>query len=74
MQISTKDRIPTDTEFINALMITDLYHKKKTCKYLLKTLEDVNEDGTESKELVSIDKLTIEHIMPQTLMMNGKKN
>lgn len=50
-------RIPTDTEFINALMITDLYHKKKTCKYLLKTLEDVNEDGTESKELVSIDKL-----------------
>lgn len=67
MQISTKDRIPTDTEFINALMTTDLYHKKKTCKYLLKTLEDVNEDGTESKELVSIDKLTIEHIMPQTL-------
>ena len=67
IQLSTKDKVPSDTEFKNSLMTSDLYQKKKTCKYLLKTLEDINEDGTESKELISIDKLTIEHIMPQTL-------
>lgn len=66
-ELTTKDAIPSDTEFKEALLSKDLYHKKNVCKYLLKAIEETNDDGTESKEIVSVDKLTIEHIMPQKL-------
>lgn len=67
MQLNTKDAIPSDSMFKDSLMNIDLYNKKNLCKYLLKSIEDVTEDGQESKEILDVSTLSIEHIMPQTL-------
>jgi hypothetical protein len=65
--LNTKDAIPSDSQFKDALMSTDIYNKKNVCKFVLKTIEDMNEDGSESKEIVNIENLSIEHVMPQKL-------
>lgn len=67
-QLNTSDRLPSDTEFYNALISVNLYKNKNICKYLLSTFE--NED---SKEPIEVSSLTIEHILPQTLNDNWKK-
>jgi len=67
MQLNTKDAIPSDSMFKDSLMNIDLYNKKNLCKYLLKSIEDVTEDGQESKEILDVSTLSIEHIMPQSL-------
>ena len=54
----TDNRMPTDEEFRNALLYKPLY-KKSICKYILARLEN---DG---KEQLSVQDLTIEHILPQ---------
>jgi hypothetical protein len=54
----TDNRMPTDEEFQNALLYKPLY-KKNICKYILARLEN---DG---KEQLSVQDLTIEHILPQ---------
>lgn len=74
MQLNTKDAIPSDTVFKDALLNTDLYNKKNVCKYVLKSIENAAEDGKESKEVVDISTLSIEHIMPQTLTEEWKKD
>lgn len=74
MQLNTKDAIPSDTVFKDALLNTDLYNKKNVCKYVLKSIENATEDGKESKEVVDISTLSIEHIMPQTLTEEWKKD
>lgn len=58
-QMSSKDAIPTDNEFMLALKEKNLYRKNALCKYLLAAIEN------QSKEKVDISNLTIEHIMPQ---------
>ncbi|MCR5475597.1 MAG: DUF262 domain-containing HNH endonuclease family protein [Lachnospiraceae bacterium] len=59
LQLTSKDAIPTDADFIAALKERNLYRKNALCKYLLGTIEN------QGKERVITDNLTIEHIMPQ---------
>lgn len=66
---SANSRFPKDAEFKNAFITFELYNAKSPFrKYVLERLENHNH-----KELVDVDnditmgKLTIEHIMPQTL-------
>lgn len=56
--IRTNDRMPTDKEFIEALIYKPLY-KKNICKYLLSVIEN------STKEHIDVSNLTIEHILPQ---------
>ena len=58
-QMTSKDAIPSDVDFTQALKERNLYRKNALCKYLLSTIEN------QGKEPVVTDKLTIEHIMPQ---------
>lgn len=66
-QLTTKDAIPSDSMFKDALLNTDLYNKKNVCKYLLKTIEDTTIDGSINKEKLDVSSFSIEHIMPQKL-------
>lgn len=72
MQLNTNNAVPTDSALKDALMNADLYNKKKVCKYILKAIEHMTNDGTESKEPIDISNLTIEHIMPQALTEQWK--
>lgn len=58
-QLTSKDVIPTDEEFVQALKERNLYRKNALCKYLLVAVEN------QGKEKVEIENLSIEHIMPQ---------
>jgi len=58
-QLTSKDAIPTDDEFILALKERNLYRKNALCKFLLLAIEN------QSKEKVEATGLSIEHIMPQ---------
>lgn len=73
MQLNTKDSIPSDSALKDSLLNTDIYNKKNVCKYILKSIEDMTEDGKESKEIVDVTSLSIEHIMPQALNDEWKK-
>ena len=59
---STKNRMPTAKAFEENLKDTHLYANLALCKFVLMDIEN----GT-SKEILSTDNLTIEHLMPQTL-------
>ena len=74
MQLTTKDKVPSDTEFKNALMTSDLYQKKKTCKYLLKTLEDINEDGTYLDTYTGIKNNGVYRFKPDTMGCTTDEN
>ncbi|QLE42526.1 DUF262 domain-containing protein [Nostoc sp. C052] len=52
-------RFPGDEEFRRELVVKDIYNFRG-CNYLLRKLENY-----ERKELVHVEKYTIEHIMPQ---------
>ena len=58
-QITSKDAIPSDDEFVLALKERNLYRKNALCKYLLVAIEN------QGKEKVESSSLSIEHIMPQ---------
>ena len=59
LQLTSKDAIPSDADFVLALKERNLYRKNALCKYLLAAIEN------QGKEAVVTDNLTIEHIMPQ---------
>ena len=59
LQMTSKDAIPSDADFAQALKERNLYRKNALCKYLLASVEN------QCKEKVVTDNLTIEHIMPQ---------
>lgn len=59
LQMTSKDAIPSDADFAQALKERNLYRKNALCKYLLASVEN------QGKEKVVTDNLTIEHIMPQ---------
>lgn len=59
LQLTSKDVIPSDEEFVHALKERNLYRKNALCKYLLIAIEN------QAKEKVETDSLSIEHIMPQ---------
>ena len=58
-QMTSKDVIPTDEEFLLALQERNLYRKNALCKFLLIAVEN------QTKEKVETTTLSIEHIMPQ---------
>lgn len=60
--ISTKAYFPKDDEFIREFKTRDMYHNRNVA-YILRKLETQKQ----GKEIIDFDKLTIEHIMPQTL-------
>lgn len=59
LQINSKDAIPDNESFKQALKEKNLYRKNALCKYLLVAIEN------QGKEKVITDGLSIEHIMPQ---------
>ena len=59
LQLTSKDVMPSDAEFVVALKERNLYRKNALCKYLLVAIEN------QGKEHIKTDALTIEHIMPQ---------
>ena len=59
LQMTSKDVMPSDAEFIAALKERNLYRKNALCKYLLVAIEN------QGKEQIKTDALTIEHIMLQ---------
>lgn len=58
-QMTSRDVIPADTEFLYALRNNNLYGKHFLCRYLLVSIEN------QGSEKLLTDNLTIEHVMPQ---------
>lgn len=58
-QITSRDVIPDDDDFLYALKNNNLYRKSALCRYLLISIEN------QGKEKIVTDSLSIEHIMPQ---------
>lgn len=58
-QLTSRDALPDDKTFIQALKQNNLYRKNALCKFLLAAIEN------QGKEQLIMDNLTIEHIMPQ---------
>lgn len=71
----SNQRFPEDKEFQDKIISKDIYNVKSKNKiYLLEQLENYNNrEKVEVEELVNNGKLTIEHIMPQTLTPDWKK-
>ncbi len=59
MQLTSRDVLPDDKVYTQALKENNLYRKNALCKFLLTAIEN------KGKEKVIADNLTIEHIMPQ---------
>lgn len=59
---TSRDRFPSSSDFREALLSLNLYSNLKLCRYLLSLIENGG-----SKEKVQLDKMSIEHIMPQHL-------
>lgn len=59
LQMTSKDKVPSNEDFAQALKESNLYRKNALCKYLLSAIEN------QGKEPLVTDNLTIEHIMPQ---------
>ncbi|GAA7646411.1 DUF262 and DUF1524 domain-containing protein [Helicobacter pylori] len=65
-----EQRFPGDDEFKNSFITIDFYKKfKKKTKYFFERLENFD-----TKEPVNTQECTIEHIMPQTLTEEWKKD
>ncbi len=65
---TTKGKFPKDSDFRNSLITIDFYHLKEN-KYFLERLGNFN-----TKEPVNTKECTIEHIMPQTLTEEWKRD
>ena len=63
---------PKDVQFIARLVDVKLYggNRSEKCKLILESIEE----SFEHKEQVPFDKLSIEHVMPQTLNGSWKEN
>ncbi|WP_208348448.1 DUF262 and DUF1524 domain-containing protein [Helicobacter pylori] len=66
--LTEKQRFPNNDEFKKLFITIDFYHFKKT-KYFLERLENFD-----TKEPVNTKECTIEHIMPQTLTEEWKRD
>lgn len=58
-QLTSRDALVSDSDFIWALKNNNLYRKNALCKLLLNAIEN------QGKEQLVTDNLTIEHILPQ---------
>ncbi len=66
--LTEKQRFPNDDEFKKLFITIDFYHFQKR-EYFLERLENFN-----TKEPVNTKECTIEHIMPQTLTKEWKRD
>ncbi|WP_033787417.1 DUF262 and DUF1524 domain-containing protein [Helicobacter pylori] len=66
--LTEKQRFPNNDEFKNLFITIDFYHFQKR-EYFLERLENFN-----TKEPVNTQECTIEHIMPQTLTEEWKRD
>ncbi len=64
---------PTDEQVKDELAVLQLYSKRSSGKSKAKLILSILEESFEHKEIVSLQGLTIEHIMPQTLSEEWKK-
>jgi hypothetical protein len=62
-QGSGSRRCPGDQEFADALVVQQIYHRRRLARYMLIALEEAHDH----KEPVDTAKATMEHVMPQTL-------
>lgn len=60
-------RYPRDEEVFYHLTETDLYNTRTVCTHVLATIEHANRDSQDTLERIEDGKLTVEHVMPQTL-------
>jgi uncharacterized protein with ParB-like and HNH nuclease domain len=58
-QLTSRDALPDEETFVQALKQNNLYRKNALCKYLLSAIEN------QGKEILITENLSIEHIMPQ---------
>lgn len=65
--MTSKDAMPSTTDFERALKTNNLYGNLSLCKFLLMEIENGN-----GKETLNTETLTIEHIMPQALSSDWK--
>ncbi|MGL2745613.1 GmrSD restriction endonuclease domain-containing protein [Helicobacter pylori] len=68
--LTEKQRFPNNDEFKKLFITIDFYHFKKN-KYFLERLENPE---TDAKETVNTKECAIEHIMPQTLTEEWKRD
>lgn len=64
MSLTSYRRFPADVEFADELRVRDLYNTRNR-SYWLRKLEN-----SEGKELLALEKYSIEHIMPQNSELN----
>ena len=58
-KLTSRDAFPSDSDFVTGIKSKNIYKNGQLCKMLLTQIEN------QGKELLLIDNLTIEHIMPQ---------
>ena len=66
--LSTYDKMPSDSTFNEGLHYKNMYKKSRVLRYFFDIIENDN------KERVDMSDLTIEHILPETLSNQWKKN
>ena len=66
--LKTNDRMPNDKTFIDSLIYNNIYKKPKILRYFFDFIENDN------KEPVDMSDMTIEHILPETLSNQWKKD
>lgn len=66
LQMTSRDAVPSDTDFAYALKNNNLYRKNALCRYLLIGIEN------QGKEKVITDSLSIEHVMPQNKNLSSE--
>lgn len=70
---SRRDKMPSEDEFIDNLKTYHLYSNRKFGNYLLGVIEQGRYNNI-SKERIIVDECSIEHIMPQTLTEEWKRD
>lgn len=58
---------PKDEDVLYHLTETDLYSRRAVCTHVLATIEHANRDSQDTLIRITDGKLTVEHVMPQTL-------
>lgn len=69
-----KWKFPKNEEFKNNFLIKDVYNTKKKNYYLLERLENFEQKESYVSSMIENKDLSIEHIMPQKLNENWKKD
>ncbi len=67
-------RYPRDEEVLYHLNETDLYFRRTACTHALAMIESANKDTEDTLKRIADGKLTVEHVMPQTLSKEWKEH